>query len=258
MMKQFITAMCLILTIVTAQVGFATDAPTNLLIVRPDGSWPPWEMVVDGELAGVHIELVQEIARKLNLSVTIKSYPWNRAIRMLEDGKVDAGTYMSKTKEREQFSYFYEGNILSRSPIGFFTLKKYENAVHFSGNLKSLQSYIIGACRGFSYGEEFDQATYLIKDAGAEDEKALLRKMDAGRFKIAIGYINDITYSAKELGISEQLVFLHPQLSEEHAVYLAFSKARQHEQLAKEFSDAMKAFKATPQYHELLKKYGVE
>jgi len=259
MMKQYLKKMCVALILLMAQTGLAEEAEQKLLVVRPEGSWPPWEIAVEGsEPTGIHIELVKDVAKSLNLSVIIKSFPWKRAIQMLKDGEADAVTYMSKTEEREQFGYFFAGNMLSNSQIGFFILKKNRNDIHFSGDIKSLQSYTIGTCRGFSYDETFDKAAYLTKDDGAADEKFLLRKLIADRFKIAIGYINDVKYNARQMGVSDQIMFLQPYLSEGHPVYIVFSKAKRHEELAKRFSERMTDFKSTSQYNDLLKKYGID
>ncbi len=257
-MKRSIRGLCVVLVVFMAHVGFAAEAPQNLVVVRPESFWPPQEMLIDGELAGIHIELVREVARSLNLSVTFETYPWKRAIQMLKNGETDAITYMSKTDEREQFGYFFEGNVISKASIGFFILKKHEDEIHFSGDLKSLQAYTIGTCRGFSYDEAFDQATYLTKDDGAANEETLLMKVLDERTKIAIGYVNDIKYAAKRMGVAEQIVFLRPYLSEGRAIYVVFSKAKPYEELAKRFSDAMEAFKSTAQYDDLMKKYGIE
>ncbi len=139
-MKQYLRGMYTVLFLCLAHVGFAEEAPHKLLVVRPEGSWPPWEIAAgSGEPTGIHIELIQEAARSLNLSVTIKTYPWKRAIKMLKDGYADAITYMSKTDERKQFGYFFDGNVLSVSQIGFFILKKHQDeylAKRFADTIK--------------------------------------------------------------------------------------------------------------------------
>ncbi len=60
------------------------------------------------------------------------------------------------------------------------------------------------------------------------------------------------------MGIADQVAVLHPYISQGRSHYIAFSKKKGHEALAKLFSDTMAAFKQTPQYSELLLKYGLE
>lgn len=255
MRTVFRTACGLVASLLIACVCVASES--SLLVVRPDGSWPPWEMVVNGEPVGIHVEMVQSVSKALGVPVVIRSYPWLRAIRMLKQGDADAITYMSRTAEREQFGYFMEGNILSSTRIGFFILKSQEGRLSFSGDLRSLKGYLLGTCRGFSYGEMFDKADFLDKDDGAADEYALLKMLAAGHVQIAVGYVGDMKLAADRLGMSDSVSLLSPVLSERRDLYLVFSKARRHQELARRFSEAMKAYKQTPEYRDLLKKYGV-
>ncbi len=258
MATRYLQKLCLILMICLAQTGVAKETPEELLIVRPDGSWPPHEMFVGGELTGFHIELIQKVADDIPLKVTFESLPWNRAIEMIKKGDADAITYMGKTSEREAFGYFYEGNVLSKATVGFFIEKKYIDDIHFSGELSSLMPYSIGTVLGFSYQERFDEMTSLNKVSIAENEGNLLKMLLAGRMDMAIGHVGDIGYHAKRIGVEDEVVFLKPYLTEGREHYLVFGKAKSHGALAKTFSDAMKAFKSTPEYLGLQQKYGLD
>lgn len=63
-------------------------------------------MVEREQVRGVHIDLVQAADDKLGVSVVFRSYPWKRAMIMLQRGEADANTYMGKTPEREQYGVF--------------------------------------------------------------------------------------------------------------------------------------------------------
>jgi polar amino acid transport system substrate-binding protein len=240
------------------QVSFAEHANNTLLVVRPDGSWPPLEMVIDGKLTGFHIEQVQEAAKLINLSVNFKSLPWNRAIEMLKKGDADAITYMAKTSEREHFGHFIAENVLSKATVGFFILKKFKHGIHYSGELASLKDYEIGSVLGFSYDEEFDQMTSLKKFSSALNEENLIQMLLAERIPIAIGHVDVIKYQAKRMGVADQIIFLSPYLTEGREHFLVFAKARENSELVTQFSGAMKTFKSSEQYFKLLKKYGLE
>jgi polar amino acid transport system substrate-binding protein len=214
-------------------------------------------MVVDGELTGIHIELIREVADQLNLTVTFTAFPWPRAIDMMKKGHADAITFMSPTEERKRFGYFLPGNILSTAPVGLVTLKETAPRIEFTGDLRALERYKIGTIRGYSYGEAFDQATWLKKDNGATNDRQLLRKLKAGRFEIVVAYIHDIVYEAQTTGILNDIKILRPHLSQGHANYLVFSKANHHASLAQRFADTLIAFKSTPRYRELLREFGI-
>ncbi len=248
----------LLLMFTLMQNSFAGNSTQNLLVVRPDGSWPPQEMMVNGELTGFHIELVQAAAHLVGLSVTFKSLPWKRAIEMLKKGDADAITYMAKTSERENFGYFYEENILSKATVGFFIRKELEHEVHFSGELESLKGYSIGSILGFSYHEEFDQTAILNKFNSAENEENLIKMLIAGRIDIAIGHVDLINYLAKGMGVDEEIMFLTPYLTQGRKHYLVFAKAKGDKKSVRQFADAMKRFKVSNSYRDLLNKYGLE
>lgn len=221
-----------------------------------DGFYPPCDMIINNTLTGFHIDLVNAVAQKLNINVTFTTYPWKRAVAMLKNGGLDAVTYMTRTEERERFGYFLEGNVLSITQFGFFLLKERAGEIAFSGDLKQLQPYTIGTIRGYSYGQAFDDATYLHKDDGASTEKEQLKKLFGKRFDIGIGVVSRIRYIADQMGRGDQLVFLSPYL-EKIPCYIVFSKKKNLEQLAKQFAEAMVLFKKTDSYHYLEKKYGM-
>lgn len=213
-------------------------------------------MVINNTLTGFHIDLVNAVARKLDLKVSFKSLPWKRAVYMLQNGSLDAVTYMTRTVEREKFGYFLDGNVLSVAQFGYFVLKEREQEFEYSGDIKQLQPYVIGTIRGYSYGQVFDNATYLSKDDGAGVEEQQIAKLLGKRYDIGIGVVARIRYIARQMGVGDKIVFLRPYLSKTPC-YIVFSKKRDLEQLAQRFADTMEAFKKTEEYQNLKNKYGM-
>ncbi|WP_375749643.1 substrate-binding periplasmic protein [Vibrio sp. HN007] len=255
-MKQLIVAI-LSLLMLSVQFARAEDTHTReLLIVRGDGDWPPLEMGVDGVNEGLHFDLVRDVAKRLNIKIRFKSFPWKRAIEMVRSGKADAITYMSYTQERTIFGIFLEDNILSHSDIALFTLKENADKIKFTGNLRELENYSIGTLKGYAYEDEFDAADYLEKDNLSAHEKQLVLKIVKGRLPIAIGNVSDIKYFAKELGVGDQIAFLEPHIIDKQANYIVFSKLRD-DGIARLFADEMKKYKQTQSYQDLLQKYGL-
>ncbi len=229
----------------------------QLLVVHADGFFPPNEMVEGEQVRGVHMDLVQAAAAQLGVSVSFRSYPWKRAIIMLQRGEADAITYMGKTPEREQFGIFVEGNLLSHTKNGFFTLKEQASKIGFSGDLQTLRNFTIGTIRGRAYYAEFDQASFLQKDDGAPDEETLLKKLINKRVDLAQGSVARMKYVAQNLNVAERIIFLQPQ-APPIANYLVFSKAKNHEALAQRFALAMEGVKKSAAFQEILKKYQVK
>lgn len=228
----------------------------DLLIVHADGYFPPNEMVEQGQLRGVHIDLILAVSKQLNIKVQFRSYPWKRAMSLVQAGEADAITYMGKTAEREKFAYFEEGNRLSSTQNGFFTTQENASKIQYAGKLQALNNLTIGTIRGRAYFPEFDVASNLQKDDNAADEEQLLKKMMAGRFDLALGHVSRIKYVAQQMKIADKLVFIQPY-TPPISNYLAFSRAKRHQQLAQRFAQAMEEYKKSPAFQTLLRTYQV-
>lgn len=247
----------ILLCCVALLLPYGICSAQQLLVVHADGFFPPNEMVEGEKVRGVHIDLIQAAADRLGVSLVFRSYPWKRAMIMLQRGEADAITYMGKTPEREQFGIFVEGNILSLTHNGFFTLKEQAGKITYSGDLQTLRDHTIGAIRGRAYYAEFDQAKFLQKDDGAVDEEALLKKLITGRVDLAIGSVSRMRYVAQNLNVADKIVFLQPYAPPINN-YLVFSKAKNHAQLANRFATAMESVKRSGAYQDILKRYLVK
>jgi len=250
-----ISAMCIIAVIskplYAEKNTVSTDQP--ILIVRGDGEYPPYEMTRNGVLEGFHIEMIQKTAERLNIKTQIKSVPWKRALKMMENGEADAITYIGKTPEREKYVYFSDGNILSSVKMSFIILSENKAKIPYSGKLEDLSQYTILTIRGFIYGEKFDNASYLTKynvDSYRQIEKMLMMK----RYQVAIVNVDDFTSSAMGTGSLNHFYFLSPNVSEINN-YIGFSKSRNRKDLAALFAAEMIRFKESDSYAQLLKKY---
>ena len=230
----------------------------KIVIVRGNGDYSPYEMITDdNQLIGVHVEIVRAVAKLLKMPIEIQSLPWSRALHLMENGEADAITYIGKTLEREQFAIFYEGNVLSIVRNGFFILKEKSAEINYTGKLQQLIGYKIGTLNGYSYGDLFDSADYLTKDNGVNTEDILLNKLIRGRFVVGIANIDRMSYIATRKNSRNKITFLKPYMPGVKQ-YIAFSKMRRHQQLAREFAAALTTFKTTSEYRQILAKYGLQ
>jgi len=250
-------AIWLSLFLLSAPVAADSAAIKTLLIVRAEGFFPPHEMLQNGQLMGVNMDLIEAAAASMHIKVLFETYPWVRATNMLKKGQADAITYMGKTAEREDYAYFEEGNRLALVQNGFFTLKQTAPTVIYSGDMRQLQPHTIGFIRGRRSFPDFDQATFLNKNESAKDEEQLLNMLLVRRFDLGMAPIARVKYIAMQMKIDEQLVYLQP-FGPAVPTYLAFAKAKGHGALAKEFAHTMGVIKRSPQFQDILKKYGVK
>jgi glutamine transport system substrate-binding protein len=61
----------------------------SLLIVGSDTTYPPFEFIDNGDIAGFDIDLIKEIVYRMKKEIEITSSPWDPEFKDLIDGKLD-------------------------------------------------------------------------------------------------------------------------------------------------------------------------
>jgi len=237
-------------------ISSASELPKKIIIAKGNGQYPPYEMTVNKELVGFHIELIKSVASIMGIEVVFEKYPWKRAVSLFKNGEVDAISYFSKTSQRLKYTYYFEENIVSKINNAFVILKNRKDEIQFNGDLKALKGFVIGVQSGFKYGDTFDLANYLEKYEVKhfEQVETLLRKK-----RIDLGIIQIVRFKEfyKGTDVLDDYIFLEPPVVS-NANYIGFSKKRNHLKLAKAFAKEMASFKKTKQFQKLLVKYGID
>ncbi len=225
----------------------------ELLILRESGDSPPYEMVTNGKLTGIHIDIIKAVAKQLGYRVKFESVSWPKALMMMKEKKADAISYLTKTPSRENYIYYLDGNILSNEKNVIITEKSMEKKIKYNGTLNSLKNYNILMVKGYSYGTAFDNA-YFLKKHVINDWKKLPNLISSGKYDIAI--VNwKIFYSLyHNTKFFKEISPLLPPVSLCQQ-YLGFAKTKRLERIAKQFSDEFTVFKKSQKYAEIMKKY---
>ncbi len=224
----------------------------GLIIVRVDANYAPYEMVSNGKLTGLHIDLVNTAANRLGIKIIYKSVPWKRAQKMVKTGDADAITYIGYTPAREKFLYFNDGNVLSSSNYGFIILKKRVGEISYNGDLRELKSYRIGVQRGYSYGYNFDKAKFL-KLHTVKTVIQLVKLLEIGRVDLAV--VDEPEYLLNRHKDNwSKISFLKPVITKQN-FYIAFSKAKKLKMLTDQFAKKLNDLKQTKEYKRILTKY---
>jgi len=217
-------------------------------------TWFPYNYQDEaGNAVGFENEIFGAVMQELGFEVEFVLRPWKRCLYMLERGQVDALVSLLKTGEREVYTIF-SGEEISISRTMLFT--HVESPIWFDGSLDQLTPYTIGTIRGFSYGEAFDNASFLRKEA-VIDIQAIIQKVIFRRNDIGIGNQLVVTAQAKSLGKRAAIRFLEPPIHAQK-LFVGFSRAKKHHQLAADFTGALVSFKKSAKYGEILDKYGIQ
>lgn len=228
----------------------------KIVLVRGDGAYPPFEMMEEGQLAGLHLDIIKYAAEQLNIIVEVHSLPWKRAIKLFSEGQVDAISYFGFTEERARFSYFNDGNILSQAHKVLLVLDERKDEFEIDKNLSFLGNAVVGVQLGYSYGRHFDEMTHINKDevVSEADVELMLNKR---RHDLAIMNYQQFQ-GYKQRGGFHNIVALEAAF-DTVAQYIAFSRTgdldQRRKRLTEAFSTEIKRLKRSPGYDEMLRKY---
>jgi len=234
----------------------AAENAKVIRIARGSGDYPPLEMVREGVLTGLHIDMIHYVAKKLNVKVEFVSLPWSRATKYFSEGKVDAISYYGFTKEREEFSYYHADNILSETRWVLIALEERANEFKFDRTLQGLDDYLIGVQLGYSHGMYFDGLHHIERDI-VKDEFVIESMLQNRRHDMAMMSYQEFL-GFKDRGDFNGIVALSPAIDSDPQ-YLAFAKKldenKQRSELARLFAEEFKKFKVSKEYEDLLQFY---
>lgn len=174
-----------------------------------------------GPVSGIDVDIVQEMARRMDLKVTFIRCTWTRCLELMKNGEVDLLSSAYKKPDREEYMLYFQQPFLSQLPIAFYypgdkpyKIEKYEDIYQFER---------IGVLSGASYFERFDQDSQAKKvEVPSQDQ--LFPMLMAGRLDIMAGYIPTENYRLSVEGYSGKIVHSTYVYQEQALVYMAVSK----------------------------------
>ncbi len=214
--------------------------------------WFPYTFQQNGKAAGFEIEILKAVLGNMNIKVEFKKYPWKRCLHELKSGKADGLVSMLKTNDREFYTYYPDTHIsLSKTVL----VTRTDTEISFDGSYGNLSEYSIGVIQGFGYGDTFDKADYLKKDAVTNAEM-LIKKLLAGRNDIIAENLAVIEGFSKKMRVQDKIRFLAPPIHTQK-LFVGFSKSKGLKKLTNDFSIALEKFKSSGQHKTIIEKYGV-
>lgn len=213
-------------------------------------SWPPYVYEESGKIKGFDYEVSREVLSKLGFSVELKLIPWARCLWMVSHGEADAILDASITPERQQTMIFPDEKISDSSSV-LFCLK---GRNYRYSDLRDLAGLRIGTIRGYMYSKEIEEADWFVKEPVVDVDQNI-RKLLGGRIDLFISnrYVGE--YSIRKAGAADRIVYL-PKPVSGGELYLAFSRRERNIRLVKEFSEALRRFKKSGEFAQIMKRYG--
>jgi polar amino acid transport system substrate-binding protein len=161
--------------------------------------YPPYVIVAkkDNQICGIDVDVVREIAKRMNLDVTFYRCPWRRCLKSMEVGTVDVLTNAVKKPDREKYMLYCDKPFLTDFPIVFYFKKGKGSVVK---TYEDLYKYTIGYERGAVYFDRFDNDRKMSKVPWHTYDK-LLNLLNEERIDGVIGYKDSLNYIISEMGL---------------------------------------------------------
>ncbi len=166
--------------------------------------YPPFYFEKEGKFSGAALEIAQTLATKLDHKLVYSRFPWKRLQAYLNTGKIDMVILYFKTPEREKDAIYTDiPHIYESSDLFVVEGTNYP----YKGALDDLLPYKFGGIRGYSYGNEYDNSSRLLKQE-VSNEELLIRILIHGRVDIAVGNKPAIIMHAEKLWLRDKIRFL--------------------------------------------------
>lgn len=222
-----------------------------------------WAPYIDDDLPGKGYvyEVVATAFERSGFKADIQFFPWARAVYSVEHGEVDALFPEYYDEERKKTCVFSDS--FPGGPVGLFKRKSMDVkwAAHPQTEqtkaLQALKKHTFGVVRGYVNTKEFDQATFLKKEAVRCDELNL-KKLDYGRldFIFIDKFVALYLIKTKFPQFKDKLEFMEPAM-EIKPLYLAFSrKSPDYKVKLQAFNEGLDKIISDGTIEKIMKKHG--
>ena len=236
------TALALFLICIASTSTFAENGEIPVAV---DNSYPPY---MHGRIAqGLYPKLLKAIFNRMEMEAEVKGYPWKRALKMGESGEAAIGGVYKNEKRLKIYDY---SDPIYKEKLAVY-VKRSKDFVY--NGLPDLAGKRVGINRGWSYGQDFDEARekrlFVVDEAS--DNLANFKKLLKGRVDCVISD----ELSASQIIQREKMGDAVEKLSNSVAVndaYIVFSKKNDKKSILDKFNSALKKMKEDGSYQKIV------
>jgi polar amino acid transport system substrate-binding protein/glutamine transport system substrate-binding protein len=218
-------------------------APTSI-VVGTNPTFPPFEMMENGAVAGFDIDAIRAIARTQGIAVTLRTLPFSGIIPSLQAGSLDAAASgITITPERL-------ANVDFTAPYyrsGLTVLVKSDSKIR---GFDDLAGHVVGTQKATSSVE------YLAKHGIDESHVKQFQDIDGAYQALMTGGVDavlfdnpvNVMFRSKHAGVK----IVGPLLTGE---YYGFAVSRKNPALAEKLNRGLAEIRKNGEYDALFKKY---
>lgn len=222
-------------------LGAFSVAAQDKVIRLTSLEWPPYagEKVAE---QGASVAVVRAAAEAMGYKLEVKFYPWERAVKMAQDGASGYHGYFPEYHSDEVAKTFVLSDPIGSGPLGFVEQK---SAPVAWGSLAELKGKTIGTVSGYVNTAEFDAkaASGELKVEAVTDDLTNVRKVGAGRIPMAVidkHVLNYMLRTDPALAAVKDKVQFNARLLEDKSLYIAFQRSAKGQEAAKVINEGLK------------------
>lgn len=257
-MKKFKGVVLIILALVLALTLFGCGTPQGTNSADVSGSqkitvavindYPPMEFKQNGKLVGFDIDLVEAIAKEVNLQVEWKEMKFDGIIPALQAKQVDAAvSAITIRPDRQEVVDFTDSYMTS----GLSLIVKKDGPVKTLEDLKGKTIVAKQGTTGLKKAQELADK-YGAKVKVLQDDTALYLDVETGNSHATINDFSSAAYKVKVDGDKSKLAILGDKLTGED---YGIAVVKGNKELLDKFNNGLKALKDNGEYDKLMEKY---
>lgn len=238
-----------VILLLFVSIGSAYEPIDEKPYILVSDTYPPYQYMEDGHIVGMDVEILEAMAKKAGITISIEFHPWKRSMAMAKNGDADGIFSIKHSKEREEIVYY--PNV----PLSSGVTRIFANN-HFQGDITKITDLVgqrIGVASGNIYDDEFHNLKGHILDH-SKGPDILMRKLAANRFLLAIENEAVAVYTVKKLKLKGIRALSYISSGDPH--YIGISKnAGRAQHLLKIVSDTLLVMKQSGELEEIRNKY---
>lgn len=212
--------------------------------------WPPYMHTSKSGPAGVQVQLVRWIARKMGCQLSFRKMKWAESLNDIKSGKIDIVGRASITQERKSYAYFSD---TYREDLLVLTVRKGEAKNYKTSSLRQLieSGFRLGCLRDGYIGEEIESlrkdkrfSTQIVSFDKEIDILSALHKREIDGFFEAPFTIDNVSMKRQSNYQFEE----HPLEVIVGDLHFMFSRQSVSEETVSEFNLALAEVKKSVRY----------
>lgn len=198
--------------------------------------WPPFTIVdkSSNQIEGIHVDIVNEVFKRIDLNVEIESIPWKRCLKMVEDGQRDGVFAVSYNKDRARY-LLYPKEPLDIVEYVVATTVHPEKAGWSEKKQFSSVLQPLGSPQGYSVTADLKKEIDLKVDDGAVNDRVNFQKILGGRVNSIVMLRQALDQMIKSEDAASKIYILEPPYVEGKKYYIGIRKSYKDEEIGAEF-----------------------